>query len=135
MNTATAPAQQTTQTPQGTPFQDHFNSLELVGRIGVTPEVKLTKKSPVTNTLLYVSNMYEGEQGRVTKVTRVPLILFGQLGQEFAQHIGKGDLTRVRGRIQENIWTDQDTQKKRSRLELVVLEYEILQHKTQQAAA
>jgi len=135
MSTATAPAQQTTQTPNPTPFTNNFNSLELVGRIGVTPEVKLTKKSPVTSTLLYVTNMYEGEQGRITKVTRVPLILFGQQGQEFAQHTGKGDVIHVRGRIQENVWQDQDTQQNRSRLELVVLEYEILQHKTQKAAA
>jgi single-stranded DNA-binding protein len=132
---STAPAQHATQTPGTDPFTNNFNSLELVGRIGVVPEVKLTKKSPVTNTLLYVTNMYEGEQGRVKKVTRVPLILFGQRGQEFAQQIGKGDVIRVRGRIQENIWKDHETQQNRSRLELVVLEYEPLHSKARQAAA
>ena len=135
MSTATAPTQHATQTPANDPFTNNYNSIELVGRIGVTPEVKLTKKSPVTNTLLYVTNMYEGEQGRVKKVTRVPLILFGQRGQEFAQQTGKGDVIRVRGRIQENVWTDQDTQQNRSRLELVVLEYENLHSKPRTAAA
>lgn len=130
-----ASAQHTPQTPGHEPLTNNFNSLELVGRVGVTPEVKLTKKSPVTNTLLYVTNMYDGEQGRVKKVTRVPLILFGERGQEFAQQTRKGDLIRVRGRIQENIWKDQDTQQNRSRLELVVLEYEHLYSKPQKAAA
>ncbi len=130
-----ASAQHTPQTPGHEPLTNNFNSLELVGRVGVTPEVKLTKKSPVTNTLLYVTNMYDGEQGRVKKVTRVPLILFGERGQEFAQCVGKGDAVRVRGRIQENVWKDQKTQSNRSRLELVVMEYEVIRAMVRKEAA
>lgn len=130
-----APSQTPNPAPQNDPFLNNFNSCEVVGRVGVLPEIKLTKKSPVTNTLLYVTNMYDGEQGRVKRVTRIPLIMFGQRGQEFAQCVGKGDAVRVRGRIQENVWKDQKTQSNRSRLELVVMEYEVIRAMVRKEAA
>lgn len=110
------------------PWND-INRVEVAGRIGVKPEIQITRKNPVVRTTLYVTNEYDGAQGRQKTTTRIPVILYGEKGTQFAEHVGAGDAVKVKGRLQENKWTDESSQQKRSRIELVGFEYDVLRKK------
>ena len=110
------------------PWND-INRVEVAGRIGVKPEIKITRKNPVVRTTLYVTNEYDGAQGRQKTTTRIPVILYGEKGTQFAEQVGTGDAVKVKGRLQENTWTDEESQQKRSRIELVGFEYDVLRKK------
>lgn len=110
-----------------TPWND-INESKLAGRVGGKPEVRITTKHPVATTTLYVTNEYDTTSGRKKKVTRVPIIMHGEKGAAFAMDVNKGDKILVKGRMQENVWKDQE-EKAHSRLELVVFEYSVLAKK------
>jgi single-stranded DNA-binding protein len=110
------------------PWNDR-NHVEFEGRVGVKPELRITKKNPVASTTLYVTNEYDSQNGRQKKTTRVPVILYGEAGKAFAHAIGTGDRIKVEGKIQENTWKDPETQHNRSRLEMVAFTYELLKKK------
>lgn len=110
------------------PWNDR-NHVEFEGRVGVKPELRITKKNPVASTTLYVTNEYDRDNVRQKKTTRVPVILYGEAGKAFAQAIGTGDRIKVEGKIQENIWKDPETQQNRSRLEMMAFTYELLRKK------
>jgi single-stranded DNA-binding protein len=109
------------------PWND-INRVEVAGRIGVKPEIKITPKNRVVRTTLYVTNEYDSEQGRRKTTTRIPVILYGEKGTQFAEQVDTGDAVKVKGRLQENTWTDESSQK-RSRIELVGFEYDVLRKK------
>lgn len=110
------------------PWNDR-NHVEFEGRVGVNPELRITKTSPVASTTLYVTNEYDTGNERKKKTTRIPVILYGETGKAFAQAIGSGDRIKVEGKLQENTWKDAETQRNRSRLEMVVFTYALLKKK------
>ena len=110
------------------PWNDR-NHVEFEGRIGVKPELRITKSNPVASTTLYVTNEYDSGNERKKKTTRIPVILYGEAGKAFAQTIDTGDRIRLEGKLQENTWKDAETQQNRSRLEMVAFTYEVLKKK------
>jgi single stranded DNA-binding protein len=110
------------------PWNDR-NHVEFEGRVGVKPELRITKKNPVASTTLYVSNEYDSGNERKKNTTRIPVILYGETGKAFAQAVGTGDRIKVEGKLQENTWKDAETQQNRSRLEMVAFTYEVLKKK------
>lgn len=110
------------------PWNDHNHSV-FEGRVGVKPEMRITRKNPVVSTTLYVNNEYDTDSGRKTKTTRIPIKLYGETGQAFLQTIDSGDRIKVEGKLEENLWKDQETQKNRSRLEMVAFQYSLLAKK------
>jgi single-stranded DNA-binding protein len=111
------------------PWNDR-NHVEFEGRVGVTPELRITKKNPVASTTLYVANEYNSGNERKKHTTRIPVILYGEIGKAFAQAVGTGDRIKVEGKLQENTWKDEATQQNRSRLEMVAFTYALLKKKT-----
>lgn len=110
------------------PWNDR-NHVEFQGRVGVTPELRITKKNPVARTTLYVTNEYDSGNERKKNTTRIPVILYGETGQAFAQAVDSGDRIKVEGKLQENTWKDKASQETRSRLEMVAFSYEVLKKK------
>jgi single-strand DNA-binding protein len=118
----------------GKPWSD-LNHFKCRARVGNKPEIRTTRKNPVTSCTLYVKSEYDDDNGkRVTKTTRIPLTMFGDRGMTFANEVNKGDYIEVEGRIQENAWEDADGNK-RSRLELHGSRYQIVQRKVEQKQA
>ena len=110
------------------PWNDR-NHVEFEGRVGVTPELRITKTNPVASTTLYVTNEYDSGSERKKKTTRIPVIFYGETGKAFAQAVGSGDRIKVEGKLQENVWKDGESQQNRSRLEMVAFTYELLRKK------
>ena len=111
-----------------TPWNDR-NHVEFEGRVGVKPELRITKTNSVASTTLYVTNEYDSGNERKKKTTRIPVILYGETGKTFAQAVGSGDRIKVEGKLQENVWKDGESQQNRSRLEMVAFTYELLRKK------
>lgn len=116
-------------TSTGTKPWNDRNHVEFEGRVGVKPELRITKTNPVASTTLYVTNEYDSGNERKKKTTRIPVILYGEAGKAFAQGVDTGDRIKVEGKLQENTWKDADTQQNRSRLEMVVFKYALLKKK------
>ena len=114
--------------PSTKPWNDR-NHVEFEGRVGVTPELRITKKNPVASTTLYVTNEYDSGSERKKKTTRIPVIFYGETGKAFAQAVGTGDRIKVEGKLQENVWKDGESQQNRSRLEMVAFTYAVLKKK------
>jgi len=110
------------------PWNDR-NHVEFQGRVGVTPELRITNKKPVARTTLYVTNEYDSGMERKKNTTRIPVILYGETGKAFAQAVDSGDRIKVEGKLQENTWKDKESQENRSRLEMVAFSYEVLKKK------
>lgn len=125
----------TSNTPStGTKPWNDVNEVKIIGRIGGSPEVRITSKSQVAKTTLYLTNEYDNKQGkRVKNTTRVPVLFFGDKAASFANDVGKGDAVQITGRLQESKWQDSETQQTHSRLEVVGFEYEV-KKKAAQAA-
>src|SRR5215470_13872197 len=96
------------------PWNDR-NHVEFQGRVGVTPELRITNKNPVARTTLYVTNEYDSGMERKKNTTRIPVILYGETGKAFAQAVDSGDRIKVEGKLQENTWKDKESQENRSR--------------------
>jgi len=110
------------------PWNDR-NPVECEGRVGVKPELRITKTNPVASTTLYVTNEYDSGNERKKNTTRIPVIMYGETGKAFAQAVGTGDRIKVEGKLQENTWKDAETQQNRSRLEMVAFTHEVLKKK------
>lgn len=124
----------TDQQPSSKPWSDR-NQFVCRARIGNKPEIRSTRKKPVVSCTLYIKSEYDDDKGkRVTKTTRVPLTMFGDKGMTFASDVNKGDYVEVEGRLQENAWEDSAGQK-RTRLELIVSKYQVVQRKGEQRQA
>ena len=137
MSTATAPATVTEPkaTPNATPstgakpFNDQ-NDCKFTGRVGLAPEVRLLGASTVVNSALYVTNEYDdAKKTRHKRSARISMVLYGDKAMAFSRDAASGDRIRVSGRIQQNTWVDKKDGGNRSRLELVVFDYEVLKKK------
>ena len=133
MSTATAPA--TVTEPKATPstgakpFNDQ-NDCKFTGRVGLAPEVRLLAASTVVNSALYVTNEYDdAKKTRHKRSARISMVLYGEKAMAFSRDAASGDRIRVSGRIQQNTWVDKKDGGNRSRLELVVFDYEVLKKK------
>lgn len=129
-------SEESTSNPQTSskPWNDK-NQYVCRARIGNKPEIRSTRKKPVVSCTLYIKSEYDDDnQKRVTKTTRVPLTMFGDKGMTFANDVSKGDYVEVEGRLQENAWEDNDGNK-RTRLELIVSKYQMVQRKGEQRQA
>jgi len=92
------------------------------GNIGTVLELNTTDSGrEVLNFRVASNERYKNARGdRVERTTWAPLVAWGQTAVNIAKYFKKGDPIVVEARLQENRWTDRDTGKARSRLELVV---------------
>lgn len=128
------PANMSAPSTGSKPWND-VNKVEIIGRVGVKPEVTLTKRSTVTKTTVYLTNEYDTTDGqRVKNTTRIPVVFYGEKGTQLAHDIASGDAVKITGRLHENKWEDPTSHQMRSRLELVGFEYQLVKKKADRAA-
>jgi single-strand DNA-binding protein len=81
----------------------------IVGRLGRDPELRYTQSgTPVARLSLATSETYtdgQGERQERTEWHRV--VAWGKTGETAAQHLAKGRLALVEGRLQTRSWQDQ----------------------------
>ncbi|MBV1686467.1 single-stranded DNA-binding protein [Novosphingobium sp. G106] len=85
------------------------NSVTLVGFVGNNPEVRSTRgDSSITSLSLATNRSYRDNAGnRQTDTEWHRITCFNGIGKAVAEHVKKGALIMVSGRIHYTRWTDQ----------------------------
>jgi len=83
----------------------NVNSVRLIGNLGADPELRYTQNgTPVANFRMATNEFRKGQ--KYTEWHRI--VVWGKTAETCAQHLGKGRLIQVEGRIQTRGWTDRD---------------------------
>ena len=85
------------------------NSVTLVGHVGNTPEVRVTQSgASITSLSLATNRSFKDSEGkRQTETEWHRITCFNGIGKSVAEHVAKGALIMVTGRIHYTRWTDQ----------------------------
>jgi single-strand DNA-binding protein len=86
------------------------NTVTLVGFVGNTPEVRNTQLGvSITNISLATSRSFkDGEGNRQSETEWHRITCFNSVGKSVAEHVTKGAMVMVTGRIHYTKWTDQN---------------------------
>jgi single-strand DNA-binding protein len=108
-----------------------------IGHLTADPETRVTPKgASITNARIAVNRDYkDGENKTVEIVDFWELKILGPRGEAFAKHLGKGSKVCVEGELQQDHWTDKETQQKRTKPVLLVNNWEFADSKRLGAAS
>lgn len=86
------------------------NTVTLVGFVGNMPEVRNTQSgASITNMSLATSRSFkDGEGNRQSETEWHRITCFNGVGKSVAEHVTKGAMVMVTGRIHYTKWTDQN---------------------------
>ena len=86
------------------------NTVTLVGFVGNTPEVRTTQSgASITNVSLATTRSFkDGEGNRQSETEWHRITCFNGVGKCVAEHVAKGAMIMVTGRIHYTKWTDQN---------------------------
>lgn len=103
-----------------------INIVNISGNLTRDADLKVTKSgTPTLSGSIAVNDRVKDAQGKWTdKPNYVDWVLFGPRAEKIAGFLTKGTKVAIMGRLSYSSWTDQQTQKKRSKLEVVVTEIE-----------
>lgn len=107
--------------------QDSVNQVTLIGRFVATPELRQTASGTHVTTARVATNDRNG-------VEYHDVVLWGQLADFATQHLGKGRLVYVEGRLQSRQWQAADGSTRRT-VEVVASRLQALTSKSAGSAA
>lgn len=102
-----------------------FNKVILMGNLTRDPETRATPSGQsVTNFSLAVNRSWKGADGSQQEaVSYIDCVAWGKPGEIIAQYLGKGRAVLVSGRLDQRSWEDKETGGKRSKVEVVVEDF------------
>ena len=102
-----------------------FNKVILMGNLTRDPESRTTPSGQsVTNFSLAVNRSWKGADGSNQEaVSYIDCVAWGKTGEIITQYLGKGRAVLVSGRLDQSSWDDKETGKKRSKIEVVVEDF------------
>ncbi len=102
-----------------------FNKVTLMGNLTRDPETRTTSGGQsVTSFSLAVNRSWRGADGQQQEaVSYIDCTAWGKPGEIIAQYLGKGRALLVSGRLDQSSWDDKETGKKRSKVEVVVEDF------------
>jgi single-strand DNA-binding protein len=88
------------------------NTVTLVGFVGNNPEIRIAQSgAAITNLSLATTRSFkDGEGNRQTETEWHRITCFNGVGKCVAEHVIKGAMVMVTGRIHNSRWTDSDGQ-------------------------
>lgn len=106
----------------------------LIGRLGKDPEVRYTQDgSMVTSFSLATDEKWKDKNGDYQQKTEWHnIVAFGKLAEICGNHLSKGSLVFVDGKISTKQWEDKDGVK-RYKTEIIIGEMKMLEKKTGEA--
>ncbi len=91
-----------------------LNRVVLIGRLTRDPELRyLPSGQPVATFTLAVDRPFSGPQGE-RKADFIPVVAWRKLAEQVSQHLAKGRLVAVDGRLQIREYETQDGQRRRA---------------------
>lgn len=102
-----------------------FNKVILMGNLTRDPETRTTPNGQsVTNFSLAVNRTWKGADGQQNEdVSYIDCVAWGKPGEIIAQYLGKGRAVLVSGRLDQRSWEDKETGGKRSKVEVIVEDF------------
>ena len=102
-----------------------FNKVILMGNLTRDPETRTTPGGQsVTQFSLAVNRTWKGADGQQQEaVSFIDCVAWGKAGEIIAQYLGKGRAVLVSGRLDQRSWEDKETGGKRSKVEVVVEDF------------
>ena len=102
-----------------------FNRVILMGNLTRDPEVRTTPNGQsVANFSLAVNRTWKGQDGQQQEaVSYIDCVAWGKPGEIIAQYLSKGRPVLVSGRLDQRSWEDKETGAKRSKVEVVVEDF------------
>jgi single-strand DNA-binding protein len=108
-----------------------YNKVILMGNLAQDPEMKTTAGSKqVTNFTIACNRSWTGPEGQESsEVSFIDCEIWGKAAKTIADHFSKGRPIFVEGRLKQETWTNKETQKKQSRLRVVVENFNFIDSK------
>ena len=108
-----------------------FNSVTLMGNLTRMPELRyLPKGTAVARCSLAINRKWRTEAGEEREeVTFVDCDAWGKTAETLAKYCGKGDPLFVSGRLKLDTWKDKESGEDRSRLGVVIEQFQFLKSK------
>lgn len=106
----------------------NLNKVMLMGNLTRDPEIKYTPKgTAIASFGLAINRTYTPEGGeKREEVTFIDLEAWGRTAEVIGEYFKKGKAIYVEGRLKLDQWEDKTTQKKMSKLRVVVESFEFL---------
>jgi single-strand DNA-binding protein len=102
-----------------------FNKVILMGNLTRDPEVRTTPSGQsVTSFSLAISRSWRGADGEQhDSVSYIDCVAWGKTGEIIAQYVQKGRPLLVGGRLEQRSWDDKESGQKRSKVEVIVEDF------------
>lgn len=102
-----------------------FNKVVLMGNLTRDPETRTTPSGQtVTSFSLAVNRTWRDQSGQTQEaVSYIDCVAWGKPGEIITQYVGKGRALLVSGRLDQRSWEDKETGAKRSKVEVVVEDF------------
>jgi single-strand DNA-binding protein len=106
----------------------NVNKVTLIGNLTRDPELRVTPKgTAICQFSLAVNRSYKSESGeKLEEVTFIDLEAWSKTGETIAKYCTKGRPLYVEGRLKLDVWNDKTTNEKRSRMKVVVENFQFL---------
>lgn len=105
-----------------------LNKVLLMGNLTRDPELRMTPKGTAICTFsLAVNRQFKTESGETKdEVTYVDIEAWGKQGETISKYVTKGRPLYVEGRLRLDQWEDKNTKEKRSRMKIVLENFQFL---------
>ena len=105
-----------------------LNKVLLMGNLTRDPELRVTPKgTPICQFSLAINRQFKMESGETREeVIYVDVEAWGQQGETIAKYCTKGRPLYVEGRLRLDQWEDKNTKEKRSRMKVVLEQFQFL---------
>ena len=105
-----------------------LNKVLLMGNLTRDPELRVTPKgTPICQFSLAINRQFKTEAGESRdEVIYVDVEAWGKQGETIAKYVTKGRPLYVEGRLRLDQWEDKNTKEKRSRMKVVLEQFQFL---------
>ena len=105
-----------------------LNKVLLMGNLTRDPELRVTPKgTPICQFSLAINRQFKMESGESREeVIYVDVEAWGKQGETIAKYVTKGRPLYVEGRLRLDQWEDKNTKEKRSRMKVVLEQFQFL---------
>jgi single-strand DNA-binding protein len=105
-----------------------LNKVMLMGNLTRDPELRVTPKgTPICQFSLAINRQFKMESGESREeVIYVDIEAWGKQGETIAKYMTKGRPLYVEGRLRLDQWEDKNTKEKRSRMKVVLEQFQFL---------
>lgn len=102
-----------------------FNKVILMGNLTRDPEVRTTPSGQsVASFGLAINRTWRGADGEQHEnVSYIDCVAWGKTGEIIAQYVQKGRALLVSGRLEQRSWDDKESGQKRSKVEVIVEDF------------